>query len=365
MTRIRHAQLSQPDPGSGLRVLLVEDSAADAELITRSLEFASGRRWPIEHVPTLTRARERLAEARYGTVLVDYRLPDGSAQDLVAEMKQLGDYAPVIVITGLRDEALARAMLGLGAEDYVSKDDLDGQVLLRAITYACARHRMRSELAQQNRLLEDLVRARTREVMEVQDLERSRLAEALHDESGQWMTALLAQLTAAERGCADDATYERIATCRKLCEGAMAEISRICRHLHPAVIEAGGLVGALHSWHAPEAEPRVLVKVAPLDGVELSVDVQMALYRCAQEAITNARKHARANTVRVTLERRQNQLELSVRDDGIGLTLAPNAALPTGIGLVGMRHRMEQVSGRVEVARAAPHGTLVTVRVPI
>lgn len=350
-------------------MLLVLPTPVDGVAIERALAFATGRRWQTVTVDSVAGALSALEALWFDAVLVDELISEAGAEALLRQVGERGDLAPVIVLTDRPDEATAQSNLRLGAEDYLSRDELDGQRLVKVVTRACARHQRRADLTMQNRVLEDLVRERTREVAEIQDLERQRLAEALHDESGQWMTALNAQLGALEMRCEQAGNPDlraQVEACRRMCEGAMTEISRVCRHLHPSVIEHGGLVPALRSWQSGDASPRVTVQINDMDEARLSPEVQLAVYRCAQESLTNARKHATASTVHITLARRRDHVELAVLDDGVGIRDAHDTSgIPMGVGLVGMRQRIEQLSGQLQIEPNFPHGTAVRVSVPL
>lgn len=365
----RRRASAELEPARDLRVLLACSSSADAASIDRALSFASGRRWLTAVVESVSTALSALEREAFDAIVVDTNLPGGGAKALIRYVAERGEVAPVIVMADDPDGVAAGAALRMGAEEFVTRDELDGQRLLRVIAHARLRHDRRRELVLQNQMLEDLVRERTQEAIEIQDLERERLAEALHDESGQWMTALSAQLAALEMRCQQSdeqgEMLDHVATCRRLCEGALDEISRACRHLHPSVIERGGLVSALRGWQAQGASPRVSVRIDGVDETTLPKEVQLAVYRCAQESLTNARKHAAATSVEIVLEQRGDRLELAVLDDGVGVRPSKHASMPTGVGLVGMRQRVEHLSGDLDMGPNHPRGTAIRVSVPL
>jgi diguanylate cyclase (GGDEF)-like protein len=125
---------------TGLRVLLVEDSLADADLVTALLEEG---RVPVlvEHAPSLSGALTALSAAPWDVALVDLSLPDAWGLDVVETLRAAYPELPLVVLTGLEDETMALDALASGAQDYVSKSELTPQLVLRALRYACERAR--------------------------------------------------------------------------------------------------------------------------------------------------------------------------------------------------------------------------------
>ncbi|HEV7664786.1 MAG TPA: ATP-binding protein, partial [Chloroflexota bacterium] len=97
----------------------------------------------------------------------------------------------------------------------------------------------------------------------------------------------------------------------------------------------------------------------------LPPEVETALFRIAQEALTNVIRHARATSVQLRLRRAQRAITLEVRDDGIGLAANPQPAVGEHLGMFGMRERARLLGGELRAASASPRGTLVTVTIPV
>lgn len=145
-------------------VLLVEDNPGDARLIQETLAETEGAPFALETADRLSTALQRLANGGIDAVLLDLALPDSSGQDTFEQAKAHAPSVPIIILTGLGDEALALRMVREGAQDYVAKTNLDGNLLARAIRYAIERERAEQQIRRFNEELEDRVRQRTREL---------------------------------------------------------------------------------------------------------------------------------------------------------------------------------------------------------
>lgn len=147
-----------------LKVLLVEDNAGDARLIQESLSEAKGDPFEVEIADRLSAALERLGKGGIDAVLLDLALPDSQGLATFDAIKSKASTIPIIVLTGLGDEALALKMVKKGAQDYVAKMEVSGGILPRAIRYAVERERADQQIRRFNEELEQRVRLRTAEL---------------------------------------------------------------------------------------------------------------------------------------------------------------------------------------------------------
>lgn len=138
-------KLSQLTEATALQtriLLLVEDNLADAELVREMLDTGSGdTNYDVQHVSMLSEARDLLTSGRVDVILLDLRLPDAVGVEAVKSIQALSEETPIIVLTGMEDEALALQCIDAGAQDYLSKDELKPRLLRRTIGYAVARLR--------------------------------------------------------------------------------------------------------------------------------------------------------------------------------------------------------------------------------
>jgi signal transduction histidine kinase len=210
--------------------------------------------------------------------------------------------------------------------------------------------------------------ALTRQLIAVQDEERRHLARELHDEFGQSLTAIAAQAAAAahtaERECPP--LYDECRGISRTTEGMMATLRGALVRLRPPDIEELGLTLSLESlvasWNGFE-KGRTRFDIAidgPVDDLPRSVCAN--LYRIAQEAITNAAKHAHARRVQLRIETGQAETVLSVEDDGEAkcVNLAPKA----GMGLLGMQERVASLGGTLRFERRATGGVRLVAVIP-
>lgn len=209
-------------------------------------------------------------------------------------------------------------------------------------------------------LSQRVARDALRRVVAAQELERRRLARELHDETGQALTSILLGLKPLEQGPANEA----VAELHELVVTALQDVRRLAVELRPKVLDDFGLVPALERLAATFGEHTGLdVSFHSTIGEErLPGEVETALFRVAQESLTNVVKHSHAHTVSVVLTRKGDAVAVVVEDDGTGFD--PAAAGGDGIGLLGMRERLALLDGRLEVESAAGAGTTLVAEVP-
>ena len=202
-------------------------------------------------------------------------------------------------------------------------------------------------------------------LMSVQEEERRRLARDLHDEFGQALTAVNAHLWLIERHGDDvDALGRHAGEARRLVArtlGAMRELSQLLR---PPVLDTLGLLPSLDALLKEFGERHQIAVSLTADGVpeRLPAEIETALYRIAQEALTNVARHARAARVRIALTAMGAALRLEIEDDGVGLPPA-NGKPVSGTGLVGMRERVRAIGGQLSLT--GDQGLRLEVRVPL
>jgi signal transduction histidine kinase len=145
-------------------VLLIEDNPGDARLIQELLANGSGDQFDVETADRLGTALVRLRAGGVDALLLDLSLPDSQGWDTFDKVKAQAPSVPIVVLTGLRDEALALRMVQEGAQDFVAKIELNGGVLPRAIRYAIEREKSEQQIRKFNEELEERVRTRTAEL---------------------------------------------------------------------------------------------------------------------------------------------------------------------------------------------------------
>jgi two-component system sensor histidine kinase UhpB len=210
--------------------------------------------------------------------------------------------------------------------------------------------------------LEDERRASSARALHAQEAERLRIARGLHDEVGQTMTGVLFQLKQLER-TATPAQRETIADAQRAVRSGLDEVRRIAQELRPELLEHLGLASALESL-ARDFSRRTGIAVEtalPGDLPPLEPETEVAVYRIAQEALTNAVRHSGASTIELRLDRTERGLSLLVADDGRGLV----GSEIDGAGIRGMRERSLLVGGRLRIGSPSGQGVRVRLDAPL
>jgi signal transduction histidine kinase len=239
--------------------------------------------------------------------------------------------------------------------------------------------RLRSQIAgmlqSENQRLDALVQERTLELSElatyltnVREAEKTRLARELHDELGALLTAASMEASqVAERldPSGQAACGERLARLTQLLERGIALKRRIIDGLRPPFLEELGLVTTLRVLgedFARDGSEAVELDL-PADDVDLAPAPALALFRIAQEALTNIRKHAHARLVTLALRVKDEQLELEIADDGVGFPAGATHRRHHGLG--GMRHRVQMCAGHFSLTSQPGAGTRIRVGIPL
>jgi two-component system sensor histidine kinase UhpB len=195
--------------------------------------------------------------------------------------------------------------------------------------------------------------------LSAQEAERRRIAQELHDEIGQTLTAVLLELKRVSDHAPAPVRVE-LHQVQETTRNSLDEIRRIARRLRPGVLEELGLISALKSLAAEFTATGLIVRSQfDIDLPDLGRDAELVLYRVAQESLTNVARHAGARQVELTLRRCPGGVRLRIRDDGRGLR---GAAAGAGIG--GMRERALLVGADLTVGDVPSGGTVVQLRIP-
>lgn len=222
------------------------------------------------------------------------------------------------------------------------------------------------QLQERDRWREELLR----KVISAQEDERKRLARELHDETSQTLSALAMKIETALASAPPGAARDRLAEARALTVRTLDELHRLIFDLRPSVLDDLGLLSAIRWYAERHLEPLGIIVQFEASGFErrLRPELETALFRVAQEAITNIAKHAGAETVLIQCLERDDGVAIEIEDDGKGFvpaSLPPPAARERGLGLMGMRERVELFGGTIEVDSAPGQGTRVSVSVPL
>ncbi len=197
--------------------------------------------------------------------------------------------------------------------------------------------------------------------LETQENVARRFSHELHDELGQALTAVKANLSAL-RGNADEA---RLNDCMRLVDQAIKDVREMSQLLRPTILDDFGLDAALRSL-AENFSQRTGIQVqyhSDIAGRRLPDDAETNLFRIAQEALTNVARHSQASSVSIDLVSKDAEVILTIRDNGQGFDMTAPRPAP-GLGLAGMETRARGCGGRLRMETAAGKGLLIEVTCP-
>jgi PAS domain S-box-containing protein len=270
-----------------------------------------------------------------------------------------------VVITALRDDA--GELIGFGK---VTRDFTERLQAQEALQQEIA------ERTQAERKLfesEESLRQLSRHLLRSQDEERRRIGRELHDSLGQSLAAMKINLDSlAAMVDSNDLAAEKIAECIELAESSIKEVRTISYLLHPPMLEEMGLKSAI-LWYLDGFSTRSGIKTTfdvRLDFGRLGRDVELALFRVLQESLTNIHRHSGSETAHVRLSMEKGTAILDIKDCGTGMAAGcleqtgRDSMAPPGVGLRGMKERMLQLGGKLELI-STEEGTTVRAEIPI
>ena len=227
---------------------------------------------------------------------------------------------------------------------------------------------MTEELARTDELRRErevLRRQLLEKVITTQEDERRRIARELHDSTSQNLTSLIVGLRIMETNCAKCAAQSKATDLRQVASKTLDEVHDLSMRLRPRALDDLGLAAALErlvsEWQARYKTPvDMIINLSE----RLPGDVETALYRIVQEALTNIARHAKAKSASILIEKRSDAVRVIVEDDGIGFGVNANQG-EHHLGLLGMRERAELLNGALTIESVLEHGTSVFIEIPL
>jgi PAS domain S-box-containing protein len=308
----------------------------------------------------VARLKDSIVRSAKGEVVQEecyFCLPDGSrrfAHRTLTPVRDDGGNVTMIVATGLDL-----------TEQKELRDDLEVRVKQRT-----------QELEEKNQaLLEqaETVRELSGRLLRAQDEERRRIARDLHDSSGQILAAVQMNLTPLEVEARNlNSNFAKgLQQSIGLVEQLSKELRTVSYLLHPPLLEEAGLPVALR-WYvegfAERSNIDVQLEVSPELG-RLPGDMEMTIFRIVQESLTNIHRHAGSKAAKIRMVRSAEEIRLEIQDNGRGMPSSNNGRSPAkhvraGVGIQGMRERVKQLGGRLEI-QSNENGTAVNVSLPL
>jgi signal transduction histidine kinase len=324
--------------GNSLRIAAADgEGAADLEAISS-----------LEHDSKTGRVLERGRSERIDSLLEDPEVNQDIARRLGAST---GLYVPLL--------ARERPIGVLVAHDKMGPDPRFSSADLRLAEQFANRAAIAVDLSRR------VARDALRRVVSGQELERRRLARELHDETGQALTSILLGLRAVEEAANPDQMRTAASHLRELVVGTLQDVRRLAVQLRPKALDDFGLVAAVERLVQTFSEATA-IRVdleAQLGDERLPPEVETTLYRIVQEALTNIVKHAGASRVSILLVRSSGSATVVIEDDGHGFD--PAELREDGMGIIGMRERVELHEGRLTVESTPGSGATLAAEVPL
>ena len=209
-------------------------------------------------------------------------------------------------------------------------------------------------------------------ITQVREMERSELARELHDVFGQYLAAIDVNVAVACKYTQNDAKLNPILKTIQTSATHLIEVTRSqLQSIKPPNLQCVGLSASIDSlisqWQVSFPTYKLTISIDVHDDW-VNYDTALSIYRCLQEGLSNIVKHAHATVISIALFTQENQIgpneiKLLIQDNGVGFS--SNKASHTGIGVIGMRERINSLSGEFSVSPVAPQGTLIKIKIPL
>jgi signal transduction histidine kinase len=350
-----------------IRILLLEDNLADAELVKYALR-EGGLNFTMTRVDSKVQYLQEVEENPPDIVLLDYALPDFDGFTALTIAQEKYPDIPFIFVTGTLGEEVVIEMLKSGATDYVLKTRLSRLVpaVQRALREAGERAERRRTEERLKKSHEQL-RALSMYLQHIREDERIRISRQVHDELGQALTGLKMDLYWLANRVPKQlrAVREKTKTMSAHIDTTIQTVRRISTELRPGILDDIGLVAAIE-WQAAEFQKRTGVKCEVTSEINepiLDEELNTAFFRIFQESLTNVVRHANASRVDVRLWEQQGNLFMEIKDNGRGIS-ETELSNTKSLGLLGMRERAALLRGELTVSGLSGEGTMVRVRIP-
>ena len=311
-------------------------------------------------------ALELLLKMNFAVVLMDVSMPELDGFELADLIRQHPRFqkTAIIFISAVHLTDLDRLKgYQRGAVDYISVPIIP-ELLRAKVSVFAELHRKAQQLEVLNQELNRL----SNSLMTAQDEERRRIARELHDGLGQDLTAAKMMLGALNQPQQTPEARERaMAEANTMMDQAIKQVRTISHLLHPPLLDEMGLLSALR-WYTEGFQKRSGIETVleiPSEFPRLGPEVETAIFKIAQESLTNVFRHAEAQKATVKLEEREGRVVISVSDNGKGVSRELESLRPGsyGIGIIGIKQRVQDHEGLLVVRSASP-GTVIEVTIP-
>lgn len=294
--------------------------------------------------------------------VVDLRLPDLDGVRVLQAIKRASPFTEVIILTGYASLDTAVESLKEEAFDYLRKP-VAPEVLIKTVERAIDRSARRQTEEVLKQRDQELAKLSTR-LLEVQEEERKRLSRDLHDNLGQILAASHMALDLAEQAESLLTARAHLSQLKALLDMADERLRQLSFALRPSLLDDLGLLPALQELLEQASVYSSVSLTLRAEGVyhRLPPDVETALYRICQEALTNILRHAQARSATIALWKEEERVRLAIEDDGQGFRVEEVLlARRERLGLIGMQERVRLVGGTLTILSSPGQGTRIEV----
>ena len=341
-------------------VLIVDDDPTAREALVAILE---GEGYDLRQAKDGIQALQLLKQLQPDLILLDVMMPAMDGFEVCRRIRATPPLAevPIILLTALDDRDSLLKGIESGADDFLSKPP-DRRELVARVRTITRLNRYRTLMEQREN-----IRRMAERVVAAQEEERQRISRELHDDLGQALTTHLIALRNLQQDLSlpSGTLFERLQSLYDQSYEIFGKIRSIARDLRPPVLDALGLKVAMQTY-CTEFNRRTHLPVvfeAEDSLPELPDTYKITLYRTLQEALTNVIKHAQASQVWVDLSMDDDQVTLTIQDNGIGFSEEKPGS--NGIGLAGLRERITIAGGRLAVSSTPKRGTILSAQFPL
>lgn len=210
------------------------------------------------------------------------------------------------------------------------------------------------------------LKALSRRLIEIQEMERKNIAREMHDEIGQTLTAIKINLQSLIKLAKSPKVKNSLADSIDLTDKTLQQVRNLSLNLHPSILDDLGLVPAIN-WFIKQIASSTMLKIhfdAEPKNISLDKNIEITCYRIVQEAVNNTVKHAKAKNVFLKLVKKENSVILSIKDDGISFDVSSaykNALGGKSLGILSMEERVKLLGGNFEIISSKNTGTQINV----
>jgi len=347
-----------------IKILMLEDSEWDAELILRELT-KSGINFTYKIVNTREDYENMLNAYTPDVILSDHSLPNFSSTEAFA-IHQLNDISiPFILVTGTVSEEFAVTTIKQGVDDYILKNNL-----LRLPSAILQSIKAKKTELEKKRSQEEVVKSEIKirnfatHLNEMIEEERARIVREVHDELGQQLTCIKFSLALCKKQALPVEVDKKMTNVLTDIETALSSVKKIATELRPAILDSFGLIPAI-DWMSKEFEKKTNIHCSfknNIEEVDVEKKVSTALFRICQETLTNIAKHSKASQAVIEMTRIDNFLTLLISDNGKGMDVG-KLENSLSMGLIGMQERARIIGADLNIISRPSAGTSVKLSV--